>query len=588
MGLAGPTRPLSPPQGLLTFLLRWLVAVVSGRSLRAVVTRWFAAALVVVAWTTAPFAQGVELSRADRLAILYTPQLPFSNEGEPLIKIGLADGLEAIEFSADAPVELLPLGDGGSVITLPAGRRFRVAVSESEPGTYAHHVVVAELTPSERSAVGPTRSRWEQRGYTPHVVQVGSIFAVAGQRFDTRRTLIAVQQTGAEPEASALAATLQDTYGVDARVHSELDAYPGGLLTVTGVATGVTIRNRDLLWVRSAPSTTFTVYDVPYDGGTRYEGSEDREYVGSLIFTVDRNGALAVVNETTLEQIVQGVVPAEVYASAPAAALEAQAIAARSEILADLGARHLADPYMTCSDQMCQVYRGLAYHHPRTDAAVAATRGQILTSMDQVIRANYSANNGGVAASNDETWGGDPRPHLRARVDTPTPLPAYANGLASEAEVAAFLADPPDVLANISNYGGGRFRWQTRMTGVELSNAVARRYPEVGSVMQLEILSRGPSGRVTSMRVSGTDGEVVIHRELNVRRAFGGLYSALFVLEVETAVDGLLASATFDGGGFGHGVGLCQSGAIGGANRGWDAAQILAHYYPGTELRSLY
>ena len=533
-------------------------------------------------------AQGIELSRADRLAILYTPQLPFSNEGEPLIKIGLADGLDTISFSADAPVELLPLGDGGSVITLPAGRRFEVSVSASEAGTYAHHVVVAELTPSEREAVGPTRARWTQRGYATHVVQVGSIFAVEGQRFDTRRTLIAVLQTSDQAEATALSNALQDEFGVDARVHSELDAYPGGLLTVSGIASGVTVRNEDLLWVRSAPGTEFTVYDVPYDGGTRYEGEEDRRYVGSLIFTVDRNGMLAVVNETTLEQIVQGVVPAEVYASAPEAALEAQAIAARSEILADLGARHLADPYMTCSDQMCQVYRGLAYHHPRTDAAVAATRGQILTSMDQVIRANYSANNGGVAASNDETWGGDPRPHLRARVDTPTPMPAYADGLPTEEAVAAFLADPPDVLANISNYGGGRFRWETQMTGVELSNAIARRYPNVGSVMQLEILSRGPSGRVTSMRVAGTDGAVEIHRELNVRRAFGGLYSALFTLDVETAVDGLVDAVTFTGGGFGHGVGLCQSGAIGAAGRGWDAAAILAHYYPGTELRSLY
>lgn len=539
-------------------------------------------------WPTLASAQGVELTRADRLAILYTPQLPFSSDGQPLIKIGLADGLESIQFSASRPVELLPLGDGGSVITLPAGRRFTVTVSEGEAGTYAHRVVVAELAPSERAGVGPTREMWQLAGFDTEVVQVGSIFAIAGQRFDTRRTLVCIGRTGDLVEAQDLAARIRDEQGIDTRVHSELDAYPGGMLTLSGLPEAITVRNRDLLWVRSTPGTEWTVYGVPHDEGTRYEGTEDRRYVGSLIFTVDRNGELAVVNETTLEQIVQGVVPAEVYASAPAPALEAQAIAARSEILADLGVRHLADPFMTCSDQMCQVYRGLAYHHPRTDAAVDATRGRIMTFDDEVIRANYSANNGGVAASNAETWGGDQRPYLQARVDTPEPLAEYAGGLPDEAAVRAFLASPPDVLSDIDSYGGGRFRWSERLTATELREAVARRYDGIGAITDLEILERGPSGRVTQMRIVGTDGSTVVQRELNVRRAFGGLYSALFLMDVERSADGSVSAVTFEGGGFGHGVGLCQTGAIGAAQRGWSHGEILAHYYPGTELRALY
>jgi SpoIID/LytB domain protein len=118
--------------------------------------------------------------------------------------------------------------------------------------------------------------------------------------------------------------------------------------------------------------------------------------------------------------------------------------------------------------------------------------------------------------------------------------------------------------------------------------AVAARYADVGPVTDIEILERAPSGRVARLRVVGVDGETVVERELNIRRTFGGLRSALFVMDIEHAADGIIASVRFDGGGFGHGVGLCQSGAIGGAERGFGHDAILARYYPDTTLRTLY
>ena len=530
-------------------------------------------------------ASAVQLSREDRLAILYTSQLPFAPNGEPLIKVGLAEGLERVRFSASTPVDIQPLGDGGSTIEVPAGQTFTVTLSEGEPGTYSYAVRVDAVLPGDRDAAYASRALWQERGYDARFSHAGSIFAVAGHRFDTRKTLVLIGETGDQAIAEAMALELQERFGVDATVHAELDDYPGGRLEITGVGQGVSIRHEDLIWVRGRAGTEFTVEDVPYDVGTRYEGVEDRTYVGSLVFTVDRHGRLAVVNETTLERLVQGIVPAEVYTSAPEAALQAQAVAARSEVLAGLGVRHLADPYMTCSDQRCQVYRGTAYENERTNRATDATAGRVLAWGDQIIDAKFSANNGGVAGANSATWGGEQRPYLQARVDTPISgeAPHF-----DDAGLAAFLADPPDVMSNITRYGGNRFRWEETMSVSELSEAVARRHEGVGQVRELEIVARGPSGRVTQLRVRGDEGELLVERELNVRRAFGGLYSALFVLREQRAADGSLASVTFVGGGFGHGVGMCQTGTIGAADRGWGFERILAHYYPGTELRSLY
>jgi len=548
----------------------------------------FVVLLCTLALPASVLAQGVELSRADRLAILYTPQLSFAQGGEPLIKIGLAEGVSSMTFQADTPVDVMPLGSGGPEVRVPADTWFTVTMQDGQAGTYVHSVVVAQLTPAQRDGLAAIRTEWESQGYDVRTVEVGSIFAVSGRRFDTRKTLVTVSPGLSLDEAQTLAQTLTDERGLDTRVHSELDGYPGGTLVMSGLPGGMTITHRDLLFVRGDTDTVFTVRDVPFDVGTRNEGVETRSYVGSLYFTADRNGALALGNETTIERLLQGVVASEIYASAPEDALRAQAVAARSELLTDLGVRHLADPWMTCSDQRCQVYRGINIEDERTSAAVHDTRGQVLTDGDQIIKAYFSSNNGGFAGSNATTWGEEQRSYLVARADTVVVAPEWQDGLNSEEEVREFLDRSPDAYSDISSFASGRnFRWETSMTAAEVT-ATVRLRADVGDVTDLQVIERDPSGRITRLRVVGTSGERVIERELNVRRALGGLRSALFVMNISRNSVGNLTAVTFVGAGFGHGVGLCQSGAIGAAERGMPWQDILAHYYPSTTLRALY
>jgi SpoIID/LytB domain protein len=268
--------------------------------------------------------------------------------------------------------------------------------------------------------------------------------------------------------------------------------------------------------------------------------------------------------------------------------LRAQAVAARSELLTDLGVRHLADPWMTCSDQRCQVYRGITIEDARTSAAVLDTRGQVLTDGDQIIKAYFSSNNGGFAGSNATTWGEEQRTYLIARADTVDVATEWQDGLNSEEEVRDFIERSPDAYSAISSFASGRnFRWETTLTAAEVTAAVRSR-ADVGDVTDLQVVERDQSGRITRLRVVGTERERIVERELNVRRALGGLRSALFVMNISQNSQGHLTSVTFAGAGFGHGVGLCQSGAIGAAERGMEWQDILAHYYPGTTLRALY
>ena len=550
-----------------------------------------AIALVVALFVVAPTpvtSQAVELSTADRLAILYMPQITFAGE-EPLIKIGLAEGIDSIQFSADTPVTVLPLGEGGAEIDVPGDTTFEVRVTDGQAGTYAYGVVVADLPQDQHDLAAPLRDQWEARGYAVAYRQVGGMFAISGQQFDARRILLLVGETDDRNEADALAEQLARAHGIESRVHAELDAFPQGLITLDGIPGGGEIRNRDLIWVRGGPDTIFTVRDVPYDRWMGGNESETRRYVGSMIFTVDRNGQLAVVNETTIERLVRGILPAEMYSDAPDDALRAQAVAARSELLTDLGVRHTADPYMTCSDQRCQVYRGVGAERSRMSEAVEATRGEILADGDHIIKAYFSSNNGGMSAANSWTWGEEQLPYLVHHLDGPNPRADWDDGM-DEAELREFLENPPDSYSEIPR-ASSTFRWDVSMSGSDLSLRVSERYPGLGPITDLEVLERGPSGRIARLRIAGTQGSTIVERELNVRMALGGsrpLRSALFVADIDVAADGIIEHVRLTGGGFGHGVGLCQSGSVGMASRGIGYREILANYYRGTELQSLY
>jgi SpoIID/LytB domain protein len=144
------------------------------------------------------------------------------------------------------------------------------------------------------------------------------------------------------------------------------------------------------------------------------------------------------------------------------------------------------------------------------------------------------------------------------------------------------------VLSNIREFGAqASFRWRVELNAAQLAEAVAKRQ-SVGKVRSIRVASRDRSGRATRLELEGDAGSLVVERELNIRRTLGSLRSALFVLEPTTNTAGFVEKLVIRGGGFGHGVGMCQTGAIGAAQRGWTAEQILQRYYPGTSLRNLY
>ncbi len=289
------------------------------------------------------------------------------------------------------------------------------------------------------------------------------------------------------------------------------------------------------------------------------EGGRGRSYRGELVIRA-RAGRLRLVNRVGLEDYLRGVLPAEVPASFHPEALKAQAIAARTFALANLG-KHRAEGFDLCDTSHCQVYVGAGRADPRLEAAIQQTVGVILTYQGEPIQAVYCDTCGGRTAGNEDAWPGSrPLPYLRPVLD--------AEG------GTVWCARSP------------RAVWSRRIPQRKLGDALSGLGVQ-GAVTAIEPAACDADGRPTRYQVRTEQGEWVINAgalRAAVNRALGA--STLPSSDFKAAPNG--DTLVFAGRGNGHGVGLCQWGANEMAKAGKTAEEILSHYYHGATLTRIY
>lgn len=314
-------------------------------------------------------------------------------------------------------------------------------------------------------------------------------------------------------------------------------------------------------------------------GGLSWQGGV---FAGPFRLQGDAYGSWSLVEEVPLERYLLGVVPNEIGAGSPMAALAAQAVLARTWALRNQG-RFVVDGYHLCADTQCQVYADPRQAGAAVRQAIAATQYQVLSWQGAPIHGVYHATNGGIAAGFEEVWIGDALPYLRPRVDGPPAVVAAVVLPLQPARLGAALA----ATARAYGFDHPRFRWSRQLDSAQIQQALSRAALPLGlPPTRLAVLERGPSGRVLALEIqaqgaSGVRQSVVLRRDA-IRRTLRQLPSTLFVLRPDGP-----GRWIFEGGGFGHGAGLSQAGAIDLARRGWSLARILDHYYPGTSLQSL-
>jgi stage II sporulation protein D len=348
------------------------------------------------------------------------------------------------------------------------------------------------------------------------------------------------------------------------------------------------MRGGRLVAVRANGSTTST-YSGPFIIRSRTPGSflryEGKRYRGEIVITPNDGGFL-VLNRLGVESYLRGVVPIEIGKRQPGeeAAVEAQAVAARSYAythMADAGNRSF-DMYGSVQDQD---YGGVDAENPMSDAAVAATANMVLKYAGRVINAPYHSTCGGSTAAVSEVWWRQPdQPYLRPVSDK---IPG----------TDSYYCDT-----------SGRFRWTATFDGDQLkttlekylgsvtpaseppvsASAAASRPLSLGRITGLRIVSRTPSDRVAAVSIQTDRGTYNVRGNdvrFVLRTPTGGLLSSTyFTVEATSGANGEIGSLVLRGGGYGHGIGMCQFGAMGRARAGQDYKTILTTYYPGTTV----
>lgn len=520
-----------------------------------------------------------EFSGADKLRALYSAEFRFTQDGLPVVPVAIGEGLATVTISISTPggLRLLPEGEGGPDVR--ADDAWQIRAQNTTPAKLRYWTIVWKGTAAQGAEAAELAQQWKDRGEKTHVFEQGTLFGVAGEVLDRRESLVCVGPSATADEAERAVERLsRKAKFASGGVYTELVDRPHGYLEAVGARTGVRVRNEGVLWFSASGENPI---HVEGQGPSARAGGS---YFGRVYVTLDRRGSIAVVNAVPEDRLLAGLVPSEIFPGAPDDALKAQAIAARGELLTKIGTRHIGDPFRLCSQTHCQVYSGAGKETPRTTAAVTATRGEVLFTADgkDLVDTVYSASCGGHTESNENVW---PEMGVQAtlrghRDAAPSPGDPFAAGITAE-NLARFIDEPPRSWCGVARMGvADRFRWKVTRSPADLARLLAPFH--LGAVRSIEVLERGISGRARVVRVVGAARSEVIRGELRIRQAFGGLRSSLFLVDVAGG------AATFRGAGFGHGVGLCQTGSIGMAEAGLSYRQILQHYYPGSVLRKLW
>ena len=383
---------------------------------------------------------------------------------------------------------------------------------------------------------------------------------------------------------------------------------------------------------------SFSLSDVTIGVNFHWERKETQTFLGTLHFVVESD-KICAINELPVERYLESVISSEMSATSSLELLKAHAVISRSWLLAQMKKRReVAESgnnffsfvkkddrlirwydredhtiFDVCADDHCQRYQGITKEtSPHVAEAIRQTKGQILMDGDDICDARFSKCCGGVTEEFQYCWEDTPKNYLSSVRDiiqgvksvgsaAPAPLPSLQDEAAADAWIRS---NPPafcnttdkkilsQVLNDYDQETADFYRWKVTLTQEKLKQLLDEKLKmNFGDILYLQAEERGKSGRISKLRIVGTEKTFVIGKELEIRRALSDthLYSSAFVVD-RCDIDEKGVPQRFDiiGAGWGHGVGLCQIGAAVMGEEGFDYDAILLHYYQGAEIKKVY
>lgn len=325
---------------------------------------------------------------------------------------------------------------------------------------------------------------------------------------------------------------------------------------------------------------------------------------------VKHGNSLILINLLPLEQYVMCVATSEMGAACPSTLIEAQTITARSWILANVEQKHRHLDMDVCNDDCCQRYQGSTYLSAQSVKGALNTFGQVLMHKNTICDARYSKSCGGMMERFETIWEGPGHDYLQSIPDADNALTEWIGLLQEEDTFRKWINSVPEAFCSsrtvpensLKKYLGSvdeegkYFRWTIQQTQESLTRVINTHLNvQASKIIDLKPVSRGGSGRINRLEIEYLDRSdkrcsATLESEFAIRQSLHEkfLYSSAFFVEKEPDVPHLPEIFIFHGAGWGHGVGLCQIGALGMAINEYPTAEIVEHYYPGSILKKIY
>jgi stage II sporulation protein D len=325
--------------------------------------------------------------------------------------------------------------------------------------------------------------------------------------------------------------------------------------------------------------SAFLLFNVTIGNRFHWERTEDQTFQGDLILSLGKDGAITAINEIPLEDYLKSVISSEMSGDAPMEFLKAHAILSRSWALASLDRkkkkserptpankttkndgevirwydREDHERFDVCADDHCQRYQGITkIGSEQVEEAVWETQGIVITHEDEICDARYSKACGGITEDYDTAWENRRVPYLRSISDASV----SHRPITTEEEALAWILSNPEaycgtkdegllekILSHFDRETKGFFRWRVEYSRTELEEILQEKSGfDFGTLQKIVPLRRGPSGRISRLRVIGSKRSMVVGKELEIRRwlSRSHLYSSAFIVKAEAERFGMV------------------------------------------------
>lgn len=374
----------------------------------------------------------------------------------------------------------------------------------------------------------------------------------------------------------------------------------------------------ELAFKSENPDKSFYLTKVTIGINFHWEKAEKQKFRGDLKFIIE-NGIITAINLIPLEQYISSVISSEMNANASKELLKAHAVISRSWLLSQLrqkGKRNNKQTFTinenerivwadredhknfdVCADDHCQRYQGITkISTKKVNESIDETKGQVLKYDSEICDTRFSKCCGGITEEFQNCWEDTQKKYMQSVYDS-TNSKNFPD-LTIEKNAKKWILSTPDSFCNttdknvlkqiLNSYDTNTkdfYRWKTEYSAEELSSIIKKKSGiDFGLISDLIPVERGKSGRLVKIKIVGSKKTMIIGKELEIRKYLSPthLYSSAFITEKRNN------KFILHGAGWGHGTGLCQIGAAMMGEKGYNYRQILSHYYPETELITLY